>query len=389
MIRTPLLTLTAALLAAALLPYPASAVGPIEIDAVLSLTGPSSFIGTSEQQSLGVVEKIVNAHNGINGTPVKFVVQDDASNPQTTLQLVNGLVAKHVPVIIGPSYTSGCSAVAPQLERTGPVQYCLSPGIHAAPGGYVFSAGAGTDVTAAAELRLFRERGFTKFAMLALTDASGQDHEEQIQAALKLPENKGLQLVSTEHFNPTDVTASAQVSRIKAAQPQALITTATGVAFGTALRGLNDAGLDIPTTASAGNMSVRQMDQYKSIVPTELLFLATHGVAADPSLTGAMRDAQTQYFTGLQADNVPPSYLASLIWDPAFIVVDALRHVGANATPAQLQKYMSSMHGFNGINGQYDFRGSQRGIGVNSVVTYRWDGADHKFSISQRPGGRR
>jgi branched-chain amino acid transport system substrate-binding protein len=225
--------------------------------------------------------------------------------------------------------------------------------------------------------------------MLALTDASGQDHEEQVTAAMKLPENKNLQLVATEHFNPSDVTTSAQMSRIKAAQPQALITTATGVAFGTALRGLNDAGLDIPTTASAGNMSVKQMDQYKSIVPDELLFMATHGVAPDPSLTGAMRDAQNLYFTGLQTDNVPPSYLASLIWDPAFIVVDALRHVGANATPAQLQHYLTTMHGFNGINGQYDFRGSQRGIGVNSVVTYRWDGTEHKFTIAPRPAGRR
>jgi branched-chain amino acid transport system substrate-binding protein len=387
--RTPLLSIAVAILAATLRPFPSSAAGPIEIDAILSLTGPSSFIGTSEQQSLGVVEKIVNTHNGINGTLVKFVVQDDASNPQTTLQLVNGLIAKHTPVIIGPSYTSGCSAIAPALERAGPVQYCLSPGIHAAPGGYVFSAGAGTDVTAAAELRYFRERGFTRFAMLALTDASGQDHEEQVTAAMKLPENKNLQLVATEHFNPSDVTTSAQVSRIKAAQPQALITTATGVAFGTALRGLNDAGLDIPTTASAGNMSVKQMDQYKSIVPNELLYMATHGVAPDPSLTGAMRDAQNLYFTGLQADNVPPSYLASLIWDPAFIVVDALRHVGANATPAQLQHYLTTLHGFNGINGRYDFRGSQRGIGVNSVVTYRWDGTEHKFTIAPRPVGRR
>jgi branched-chain amino acid transport system substrate-binding protein len=363
-----------------------AASAPIEINVILSLTGPSSFIGTSEQQSLGVLEKIINAHGGVNGTPVTFAIADDASNPQTTLQLITALVAKRTPVIIGPSFTSGCNAVAPLLEHLGPVQYCLSPGIHATIGGYVYSAGAGTDASAAAEIRYFREHGLTKFAMIALTDASGQDHEAQINAALKLPENSGMQLVASEHYNPTDVTVAAQLARIKAAQPQALITTATGVAFGTVLRNLADSGMDIPTTASAGDMSIAQMLQYKAFAPKDLLFIATHGVAPDPNLTSkAQRDAQTTYFNGLTGANIQPSYLASLAWDPALIVVEALKHTGgASAGSDAIHKYISDLHGFAGINGIYDFRGSQRGIGTNDLVVYRWDPKTEHFAIVPR-----
>lgn len=362
----------------------ADAAAPVQINVILSLTGSSAFIGTAEAQSLAVLEKIVNAHGGIDGAPVAFVVADDASNPQNTLQLTNALVAKHAAVIIGPSYTSGCNAIAPLLEKTGPVQYCLSPGIHAAPGGYVFSAGAGTDATAAAEVRFFRERGLTRFAMIALTDASGQDHEQQVNAALHLPENSGMQLVASEHYNAADVSVTAQLARIKAAQPQALITTATGVAFGTVLRNLADSGLDIPTTASAGDMSTTQMEQYRSFAPKELLFMATHGVAPDPSITsGPSAEAQTTYFKNLEAGKVLPSYLASLAWDPALIVVDALRKLGPNATTDQVHKYISELHGWSGINGVYDFRNSQRGIGQSAVVTYRWDGLSQRFVIVQ------
>jgi branched-chain amino acid transport system substrate-binding protein len=379
-------TLLAGALVAALLasstPAPARAATPVQINVILSLTGSSAFIGMAEQQSLGVLEKIVNAHGGIGGAPVTFAIADDASNPQNTLQLTNALVAKHVPVIIGPSYTSGCNAIAPLLEKTGPVQYCLSPGIHAAIGGFVFSAGAGTDATAATEVRFFRERGLTRFAMIALTDASGQDHEQQVTAALKLPENSGMQLVATEHYNSADVSVAAQLARIKAAQPQALITTATGVAFGTVLRNLADSGLDIPTTASAGDMSFTQMVQYRAFAPKELLFMATHGVAPDPAITGGPAlEAQTTYFKNLAAAKVLPSYLASLAWDPALIVVDALRKLGANATSEQVHKYIGELHGWSGINGVYDFRGSQRGIGQNAVVTYRWDGLSQRFVI--------
>ena len=378
--------LVTAALAAALVGGPASAPAraatPVEINVILSLTGSSAFIGMAEQQSLGVLEKIVNAQGGIRGNPARFVIADDASNPQNTLQLTNSLVAKHAPVIIGPSYTSGCNAIAPLLEKTGPVQYCLSPGIHAAPGGYVFSAGAGTDVTAAAEVRFFRERGLTRFAMIALTDASGQDHEAQVNAALKLPENSGMQLVATEHFNSADVSVTAQLTRIKAAAPQALITTATGVAFGTVLRNLADSGIDLPTTASAGDMSRTQMVQYRSFAPRELLFMAKHGVAPDPAITsGPSLAAQNTYFKNLEAAHVLPSYLASLAWDPALIVVEALRKLGPNATSDQVHAYIGQLHGWSGINGVYDFRGSQRGIGPNAVVTYRWDGLSQRFVI--------
>jgi branched-chain amino acid transport system substrate-binding protein len=379
-----------ALLATALPSRATAATPPVEINVILSLTGSSSFIGTTEQQSLAVIQKIVNERGGINGAPVAFTISDDASNPQTTLQLVTGLVAKHAAVIIGPSFTSGCNAIAPLLERLGPVQYCLSPGIHATPGSFVFSAGAGTDATAATELRFFRERGITRIAMIALTDASGQDHETQIAAALRLPENKGMTLVASEHYNPTDVSVTAQLERIKAGQPQALITTATGVAFGTVLRNLADAGMDIPVTASAGNMSNKQMEQYKSFVPSELLFMATHGVAPDPAIIAKpLLAAQALYFKNLDAAGVQPSYLTSLAWDPALIVVDALRRVGANATPEQLHAYLTQMHGFSGINGTYDFRDSQRGIGANAVVTYRWDPKAGHFFIVPTVAGKR
>jgi branched-chain amino acid transport system substrate-binding protein len=186
------------------------------------------------------------------------------------------------------------------------------------------------------------------------------------------------------------VSVTAQLARIKSAQPQALITTATGVAFGTVLRNLADSGLDIPTTASAGDMSYAQMQQYKAFAPKELLFMATHGVAPDPSIaSGPLREAQTTYFQSLEAGNLQPGYLASLAWDPALIVVDALRRLGPNATTEQLHRYISELHGWAGINGLYDFRGSQRGIGQNAVVVYRWDTKSDRFAIVPSEPARR
>ena len=198
-------------------PSAARAATPVQINVILSLTGSSAFIGMAEQQSLGVLEKIVNAHGGIGGAPVAFVIADAASNPQNTIQLVNALVAKHVAVIVGPSYTSGCNAVAPLLEKAGPVQYCLSPGISPPPGSWTYSAGINGNDFPTLVLRYFSAKHLSRVAIIASNDASGQNFENALLQTLTQPAFKGMQLVAREHFAVADLSVDAQMSRIKAA----------------------------------------------------------------------------------------------------------------------------------------------------------------------------
>ena len=49
------------------------AADPYAIDAVVSLTGPSTFVGQGTQQGLQAGERIVNRAGGIGGRPVTFV----------------------------------------------------------------------------------------------------------------------------------------------------------------------------------------------------------------------------------------------------------------------------------------------------------------------------
>jgi branched-chain amino acid transport system substrate-binding protein len=105
----------------------------LEINAFLPLTGAGAFIGKQEAATLGVVEAMTNKAGGVQGRKIKFVIQDDQSNPTVDVQLASASIAKHVSVIIGPSLTGSCGAIAPLL-KSGPVLYCLSPGFHGQPG---------------------------------------------------------------------------------------------------------------------------------------------------------------------------------------------------------------------------------------------------------------
>lgn len=368
---------TAAAVLATLLfvgPLPAATPAPVEVNVILPTTGPATLLGTKEAEALGVLEAMVNKTGGIGGRPLKFVIADDGTDPRNTVQLTNQLIAKNVNVILGSAISAMCRAMEPLVAKSGPVTYCLSPIVQPQPGSYMFSANVGTKDFLPVTLRYFKSRGWTRIAMLMTTDASGRDYEEALTEALSGPEGAGMQIVAREHYNPQDLSVAAQIATIKAANPQVLATFSTGTAFGALLRGAGDSGLAIPIFASASNMSPAQLPSYRPF-GKELYFVAGAGAALDPN-RGPVHDAQVAYFNAFRDQHIRAEYLHTIAWDPAMIVVSALRKLGPAATPAQIHDYVEGLRGWGGVTGLYDFRAiPQRGLGVNGAAIYRWDPA--------------
>ena len=247
-----------AMLAAFFLPLALGAQTPatIKIPAILSLTGYGAFPSQGDKQSMVLIEALVNKEGGIgpNHRPIHFDIADDGSNPQTAVQLQNAILSSKAPIMLGPGLTQQCNAVAPLVRDSGPAQYCMSPAIHPAPGGFVWSTSVSLEDDIIVEIRYLRLRGLTRIGILSSTDATGQESDHDFDVAKSLPENKSIEFVAREHFNLSDVSVAAQVSRIKAANPQVLITSTVGPAFGTELHGVSDAGLDVPVVCSNGDM---------------------------------------------------------------------------------------------------------------------------------------
>jgi branched-chain amino acid transport system substrate-binding protein len=375
-------------LALGAIPAPGVAAEPYEITASLPLTGQGGFLGKEASDALKVIEASVNKTGGIGGRPLKVTIVDDQSSPQIGLQLATQAVARKDAVVLGPSLTAVCDAVEPLFVKDGPVDYCYSPGTHPPAGSFVFGAGPLTTDAQVAAVRYFRERGWKRIAIVIATDASGQDAEQQIDNALRLPENASVSVVAREHFNPTDLSVAAQMERIKAAAPQVLIAWGTGTPEGTLLRGAQDAGLDLPIYTSAANLTYAQMKQYAAFMPKQLLFPGYPFTAPDQLAPGPTKNAVNAFVAAFRALGIRPDQGHAIGWDPVQIVIAALRKLGPDATPAQLRDYILNLHGFVGIYGPYDFKANpQRGVGVNSVVIVRWDIAKDTWVGVSKPGG--
>ena len=361
---------------------------PYEINVIAPLTGSAAFLGKSFQDALAPLEATVNAAGGIRGRTVKFVVTDSQTNAPVGLQIVNTLAAKHVPFFIDGGPSTVCNASSALLESTGPLDYCLSPVIAPAPKSYIFSAGTTATDLDAVGIRFLRTKGFKRIATLSSTDSTGQANDRAIALAVSKPENADVHIVANEHFNPTDISVAAQLARIEAAKPDVLFVSTTGTPFGTVMRGLKDAGSDLPILTGNGNMSYAQMAAYAGVLPRELYFTTWRGVMPEDNLKGPLGNTQGVYFNAFRKFKIRPDIGHNLIWDPVMLMIDALRHLGPAATADQIRAYVLSQHSWLGIDGTYDFTtGDQRGLGENSVLIARWDAARSTWSQASKPNG--
>ncbi len=367
---------------------PLSAADTYAIDVVLPLTGPATFIGKSHQLSLEAAERAINRNGGIRGRPIHFEMHDDQSSPQLAVQLMNTALANHPAIVMDGGPAATCLATA-ALMKGGTVEYCLSPAIHPPAQSYVFSASSSTRDYAVSFYRYFRTLGLKRIGMIASTDASGQDADNEFRSVLTLPENRnsGLELVDLEHFNPTDLNVTAALTKIKAANPQVIVCYAPGTPFGTLLRGVRDVGLNVPVATGNANMSYAIMKQYADILPEQLLFPSV------PAFAQLATDARTKavyqtFFDAFKESGIRPDLLLTIGWDPALLVADALRRLGTNAGGDQLHAYLENVHDWVGVSGTYDFRsGDQRGLSADTMVVMRWDPAKDTWVAVSGLGG--
>jgi branched-chain amino acid transport system substrate-binding protein len=383
------LLLAAILLGIAAVPNPLAAQpAPYEIPVILSLTGTAAFLGQTEADALRVLERQVNASGGIGGRPIRFAISDNESNPQVDVQLMNLIIAKHVPVVIDGGPLAACRAVAPLIAKDGPVYYCLSPAFYPPKGGYAFAAGASTEDGTRTDFNFLRNAGWKRLAIINTTDATGQEADRVLRAQLALPENRDLTAVAWEHFAPSDISVAAQMSKIRESNPQVLLAFGTGTPVATVYHSMQDAALDLPVLGGNGNQTYAQMTQWASFLPRQYYLYSFKWAEYRELRGGPVKDAMRVLYRSFDAAGLRPDLGASLAWDPALIVVSVLRKLGPQATAQQVRDAILGITEFAGIDGFYDFRvGNQRGLTLKDCIVVRWDASQRRWIPASGSGG--
>src|ERR1700749_126975 len=294
------------------------------IHAIISQTGSASFLGVEQKAALQALAKHGNATGGIDGKKLAFAVSDNQSTAATSVSVASPLLSQS-PVILVGSVTTTDRPVDDLANSGGPVIYDLSPGDHPKLGGYVYSTSNSTVNQTKAFINFAKSKGWTRVAAITSPDSSGQDGWTNIQQAAA---GSSVKIVNHQTFDPTDVSVTTQLSKIKASNPQAVFIWTTGTPLTTVLKGMQSLGLStLPTMTTNGNASLKELSSRLGDLPPQLYFPGAPFMVGPSHLTGKTK-AQVQAFdSAIKASGqAAPDEGDALAWDTGLILVSALRN---------------------------------------------------------------
>ena len=193
----------------------------ISIGVVLPVTGrlASTFgvpIGTGLELAL---EEINNSQLG--GRSIKFIIADDQSTVEGAAKAYNKLIHQDgVPVILGPATSSAAKAAFPIAQENGVVAFSPTSAARglSAIGDFVFRAALTTDVLIPSGIETTSAKlGYKTAATLYdESDVFSTDSDEAVREAFAA---NGIEVLITETFQGGDTDFTAQLTRIRDANP--------------------------------------------------------------------------------------------------------------------------------------------------------------------------
>lgn len=352
----------------------ASAQTPITIGAIEILTGPNNKYGIAIKNGFDLALEEVNKAGGVLGAPLAIAYEDSAGNKDQALNAARQLIgARKVPLILGPTLSNEMFAVGPiAVERKIPIvgTSTTANGITAI-GPYVFRTSLPEADVIPVTLRTAKEKlGVKRVAvMYGHDDAFTKSAYDVMKAAI---EKLGLETVATETFGSKDTDFSAQLTKIKALNPDAIVVSALVEAGAGILLAKKQLGIPDSVRVIGGNgLNSPQVPQVA-------------GPAANGTLVGSpwfidkQDEANKSFVARYQAKyNMAPDQFAAQAYDTLFIVAKAITAAG-EANPQKIRDALGKVT-HNGVMGPFSFTPDRDPADTSGVVVIEMK--DGKFQI--------
>ncbi|MFZ5425627.1 MAG: ABC transporter substrate-binding protein [Thermodesulfobacteriota bacterium] len=350
-----ILRLLAVIAFAALWAGQALAAEPIKIGAVVSVTGPASFLGEPEKNTLEMVKEELNAKGGIMGRPVELILYDDESDVNKAVLAAEKLLKKdHAVAVIGATTSGSTLAIMNKFPAAGVPLVSMSAAekIVNPVNPWVFKVAPSDRHAVGRILKDAKARGFKKIAILTVSDGFGQAGREVLK---QLVPAGGFELVADEVYGPKDTDMTAQLTKIKDIGPDAIICWGTNPGPAVVARNRAQLGIKTPLYMSHGVASKKFIelagDAAEGIMlPAGHLIVAEQLPDSDPRkalLTGYAKDYREKFKGDV-------STFGGHGWDGLKLVAKAIE-TEKSAKPDAIRAGIEKAKAFPGIGGMFTF----------------------------------
>lgn len=374
-----------------------SSAGPVKLGLTTALTGAYSEFGVPMKNGIDLAIKEFN-DSGACPRKIQLVSYDDQLVAETAQANMHRLLSEDkVDFVMSPAGSGPTLAVLPLVNAAHKIMMntiaqtstIVTPKGQAKPYPNVFSFSLGNDVEAQFMGEFVLGRKYKTVGLIAESTPYGATGLDQIERVLK--EKGTTKVVAREAYDEKAPDVTAQLARLKQANPDAILMVGLGNDTATIRQGMARLGmLNTPFLISNGAGTIPYAARAKELVEGTMVVQYAAFGGGEPGLQSAKDFAamyKKAYGNDLYYGNGEwpvPSFggTPASAYDGAKVLLEAFKRAGCSIDTAKVEQALDS-GGFVGARGAYKFSATQHTavttkllvalvyrVGANGAITY-------------------
>ncbi|AEA34157.1 ABC transporter substrate-binding protein [Hippea maritima] len=342
------------LVASLLLIATASFATQIKIGALVSITGPTSFLGQPEKNTLEMLAEQINKNGGINGNKIKLIVYDTKGEPAQTVVLARKLIySDRVLAIIGPTRSGSTLAIIPLIERARVplISMASSYKITTPTKKWVFKTAPSDSLAVERLYSYLQDKNISKIAILTAETGFGESGREELK---KLASKYNIEILADETFAATDTNMTPQLIKIKNIKGvEAIVCWGTNPGPASVAKNAKELGIKIPLFMSHGVASKRFIQLAGNAAEGIILPVGKLVVAEQLPKTDPQKAVLLSYKNSYEKNFGPVSTFGGHAYDAFMMLKKALQNKAK--TKSQIRDELEKIKHFVGITGVFSY----------------------------------
>jgi branched-chain amino acid transport system substrate-binding protein len=288
-----------------------------------SLTGVTATFGKSTQRGIQMALDEINKGGGIEGKPIRIIVEDDQSKPEEAATAVKKLINQDkVLLVLGEVASSRSLAGAPICQEAGVPMITPSstnPKVTQV-GDFIFRV-CFIDPFQGEVMAKFARNTLKVSKAAILKDIKNDYSVGLAQFFTETFQSLGGTVIADESYSEGDIEFRAQLTSLKAKNPEVIFIPGYYTEVGLIARQARDLGITVPLIGGDGWDSPRLVEIGGKAL--ENTYYSNHYTPEDPrpEIQKFISDYKAQY-------NEIPDAMAPLGYDAARIAFDAIKRSG-------------------------------------------------------------
>ena len=321
----------------------------ISIGLVLPLTGALALTDLSMRYASELaLEEINSAQHG--EARIRFLLEDDRSTVEGAIEAYHKLIGKDgVSAILGPTTSSATSEVFPIAQSNNIVaisQTSAAEGLSAI-GDFVFRTSLTVDKLVPYGVQTTRQKlGYRRVAtMVDAVDLFSRSSQAVLEESL---EANGIEILVKETFESGETDFTAQLTRIKESNPDAIFISALSPETTAILiqgRQL-EISTDVPFIVTV-TLTSEQIQRARDAAEGAISFTSWVGTADTPGNQAFVQSYSDRY--GMQ-----PNLFAAQAYAAVYILVEAIANA-RSTNPTAIRNELAKIENFDTVLGKFTF----------------------------------